>query len=253
MRPTNFAGPVVSEPLRRLILGNTAFAAISAEIENQWLELGVPASRLVRTASGVDTEHFHPGPSRVESELLPRPRVLFTGRLHPQKNLPLLLEAWTEVCRRTAANLILIGPGGDRDSLTELAANLGIANRVQFVGAVADPAEYLRAGDVFALPSVAEGMSNSLLEAMATGLPCVASGIGGNTDLIQDHQTGRLVAEPKPEAWAATLIELLENPSLARSLGARARDRIDQEFSLRVVVDRYIPLYRRMIAGEWPA
>ena len=144
-------------------------------------------------ASGVDAEQFRPGASSVEASLLPRPRVMFTGRLHPQKNLPLLLEAWAEVPETAPASLILVGPGNDRQRLTELAGSLGIAEQVQFVGAVDDPADYLRAADVFVLPSVAEGMSNSLLEAMATALPCAVSGIGGNTDLVADGETGRLV------------------------------------------------------------
>jgi L-malate glycosyltransferase len=238
--------------LRRAILSNTGFAAISAEIERQWLDLGVPKRRIVRMASGVDTAQFHPGQSAVEAELLPRPRVMFTGRLHPQKNLPLLLSAWTEVARRTAANLILIGPGPDRRQLTELAGSMGIGGRVQFVGAQDDPADYLRAADVFVLPSVAEGMSNSLLEAMATALPCVVSGIGGNTDLIDDGQTGRLVSTATAEAWSRTLVEVLENPAQMRRFGAAAHQRVDDQFALKVVVDRYIEVYRRLIAGTWP-
>ncbi len=182
--------------LRQAILANTGFAAISAEIEREWRALGVAEGRITRMASGVDADSFHPGVSSVAADLLPRPRVMFTGRLHPQKNLPLLLEAWTEVARRGPANLILVGPGNDRQRLTEMAESLGISDRVQFVGAVDNPADYLRAADVFVLPSVAEGMSNSLLEAMATALPCVVSGIGGNTDLIADGLTGRLVMEP---------------------------------------------------------
>jgi glycosyltransferase involved in cell wall biosynthesis len=238
--------------LRRAILRNTGFAAISAEIERQWLGLGVAEGRIVRMASGVDAAVFRPGGSAVEADLLPRPRVMFTGRLHPQKNLPLLLEAWTEVARRSPANLILVGPGNDRQRLTELARSLGIFDRVQFTGAIEDPADMLRAADVFVLPSLAEGMSNSLLEAMATALPCVVSGIGGNTDLIADGQTGRLVRAATPKAWSETLLELLENPSDARRMGEAARQRIDLEFALGVVVDRYLELYRRMIAGSWP-
>ena len=209
--------------LRRAILANTAFAAISAEIDREWRSSGWHRRRIIRMASGVDAEEFHPGASSVEADLLPRPRVMFTGRLHPQKNLPLLLEAWTEVARRGPANLILVGPGNDRQRLIELAASLGISDRVQFVGAVDNPADYLRAADIFVLPSVAEGMSNSLLEAMATALPCVVSGIGGNTDLIADGQTGRLVMEPTAEAWSRTLLELLENPR--RRPPARQRPR----------------------------
>jgi L-malate glycosyltransferase len=238
--------------LRRAILANTGFAAISAEIEREWRALGVAPGRITRMASGVDAESFRPGVSSVEADLLPRPRVIFTGRLHPQKNLPLLLEAWTEVSRRSPANLILIGPGNDRQRLTELAGTLGISDRVQFVGAVENPADYLRAADVFVLPSVAEGMSNSLLEAMATALPCLVSGIGGNTDLVADRETGRLVMEPTAEAWSTILLELLENSSEARRLGTAARERIDREFAHSVVVDRYLELYHRMIAGEWP-
>ena len=236
-----------SGSLRKIILRNSAFAAISAEIERQWADLGVPAARMYRTASGVDAEHFHPGPSAIESTLLPRPRVVFTGRLHPQKNLPLLLEAWTVVARQTDANLILVGPGSDREALAELAGRLGIADRVQFAGAVPDPAEHLRAADVFVLPSVAEGMSNSLLEAMATALPCAVSGIGGNTDLIEDDTTGVLVNEPTAAAWSSALIGLLRDPTRAKDLGAAARRRIDSEFALRVVVDRYVELYRRLM------
>jgi glycosyltransferase involved in cell wall biosynthesis len=164
--------------------------------------------------------------------------------------LPLLLEAWTDVARCTDANLVLLGPGPERQALMEMARQLGIAHRVHFAGAVSDPAEHLRAADIFVLPSVAEGMSNSLLEAMATGLPCVVSGIGGNADLITDGQTGRLIAEPSPQSWSSTLIELLENPAEASRLRVSARNRIEREFDLRVVVDRYAELYRRLIEGE---
>jgi glycosyltransferase involved in cell wall biosynthesis len=238
--------------LRRAILSNTAFAAISAEIDREWRALGVPEGQITRMASGVDAELYRPGPSTVEANLLPRPRAIFTGRLHPQKNLPLLLAAWAEVATRSPANLILVGPGSDRQALTELAGSLQIADRVQFVGAVENPADYLRAADIFVLPSVAEGMSNSLLEAMATALPCVVSGIGGNTDLIADSQNGRLVLASTAEAWSTTLLELLGSPADAHRLGTAARQRIDQEFAQAVVVDRYIELYRRLIGGTSP-
>lgn len=237
--------------LLRLILGNTAFAAISADIERQWLGLGVEPGRMFRTVSGVDADHFHPGASAVEDALLPRPRAIFTGRLHPQKNLPLLIDAWPAVAERTAANLIVVGPG-DPEPLRDQTRRLGVADRVQFVGAVADPAEHLRAAELFVLPSVAEGMSNSLLEAMSSGLACVVSGIGGNTDLIEDGRTGRLVAEAVPSAWSRALIELLENPDSIRRFGAEARTRIEAEFALPRVIDRYLEIYGRLRSGGAP-
>jgi glycosyltransferase involved in cell wall biosynthesis len=238
--------------LRRLILRNSRFAAISGDIAREWLDLGVPPDRLTRAASGVDTGVFRPGPSAVEADLLPRPRIVFTGRLHPQKNLPLLLNAWVEVARRSSANLILVGPGSDREALMELSRSLGIADRVQFVGAVPSPAEHLRAADLFVLPSVAEGMSNSLLEAMATALPCVVSGVGGNTDLIAPGSTGVLVPDPTPAAWSDTLLALLHAPDEARRLGRNALARVESEFSLRAVVDRYVAIYRELIEEARP-
>jgi glycosyltransferase involved in cell wall biosynthesis len=81
----------------------------------------------------------------------------------------------------------------------------------------------------------------------------VVSGIGGNSDLITDHQTGRLVAEATPQAWASTVLELLRNPDEAKLLGAAARRRIDEHFSLAAVVERYLDLYRAMVDGRWPA
>lgn len=233
--------------LRRAILRNSSFAAISEDIERQWLALGVSNDRMTRTASGVDAEHFRPGSSSLEAELLPRPRVVFTGRLHPQKNLDLLLEAWPQVAQRTAANLILIGQGPERDRLASKAQALGISGRVQFTGALPDPADALRAADVFVLPSVAEGMSNSLLEAMATGLPCLATNIGGNTDLLKDG-VGILVEPDRPQAWADALIGVIEDRERARRLGDAARHRIESEYALPVVVDRYLNLYRELLA-----
>ncbi len=233
--------------LRRLSLRNPMFAAISADIEHQWRALGVPPEKMVRMASGVDAERFRPGPSRVEDDLPPGPRIVFTGRLHPQKNLDLLLDAWSDVAPEVPGTLVLVGDGPDREALESQARARGIADRVVFVGPVPDPAEYLRAADLFALPSVAEGMSNSLLEAMATALPCLASDIGGNTDLITSGRTGLLIAPGDRSAWASALKTSLTDLDASRAMGRAARSRIEAEFALPVVVDRYLALYRRLL------
>ena len=238
--------------LRRLILCNTEFAAISADIEAQWLALGVPWSRMNRLASGVDSHHFHPGPPApalvASLNAGSGPRVIFTGRLHPQKNLEMLLHAWPAVVSQTGATLILVGEGPDRDRLTSLARSLGIADRVYFAGPVADPSDWLRVASVFVLPSVAEGMSNSLLEAMSTGLACVASQIGGNTDLLGGSDpSGVLIGSSEPTAWSAHLIDLLGDTARINRLGAAARGRIDQDYALKMVVGRYQLLYESLL------
>jgi glycosyltransferase involved in cell wall biosynthesis len=238
--------------LRRLAIRNPMFAAISADIARQWHALGVPKNRIVRTASGVDAEHFRPGPSSVAASLPAGPKVLFTGRLHPQKNLDVLIDAWPDVMKSSPASLVLVGDGVDRQRLESKAKELGIADSVHFTGAQADPAEFLRAADLFVLPSVAEGMSNSLLEAMASGLPCVASEIGGNTDLLDQGRTGWLAAPEDRPGWTAAILRVLQDPALGRFVGGEARRRIEEEFAMPVVVDRYIKIYRQMIAREIP-
>lgn len=100
------------------------------------------------------------------------------------------------------------------------------------------------------LPSVAEGMSNSLLEAMATGLPCVASAIGGNTDLIADGINGRLLDPRDPRALASSLLGLIDDPSASRAMGAAARGKVGARFGIGAVVERYVGIYRRLVRGE---
>ncbi|HEY2157803.1 MAG TPA: glycosyltransferase family 4 protein, partial [Isosphaeraceae bacterium] len=184
-----------------------------------------------------------------EIDLPPRHRVVFTGRLHPQKNLDLLLDIWPEVVSMTGASLILVGDGPERERLAKRVRDRGLTAHVHFTGSVPSPAEYLRAADAFALPSVAEGMSNSLLEAMATGLPCLASDIGGNTDLLGRGDAGLLLPADR-KAWTRALAGVLTDRELAARLGAAGRRRIDEEFALPRVVDRYVELYRRLISGR---
>ena len=238
--------------LRRLILHNTEFAAISADIESQWLDLGVPWTRMSRMVSGVDATHFRPGPPSevVEASLPARrgPRVMFTGRLHPQKNLAMLIEAWPTVVEQTQASLILVGDGPDRDDLRAATLERGLTDYVHFSGPVDDPAAWLRSADAFILPSVAEGMSNSLLEAMSTGLPCLASKIGGNTDLLGGAElAGVLVEAHQAETWADAVIHLLTHPDLLTQFGQNARLRIVEKYAMPVVIDRYQALYQNLI------
>ena len=233
--------------LKRLIFKNDAFVAISADIENEWLGLGVPAAKITKIASGVDHRQFAPGTSDAEGALPARPRVMFTGRLHPQKNLDLLIDAWPEVSGSTGASLVLVGDGPERERLEAKVKTLGIDRQVNFHGVTENPADLLRGADVFVLPSLAEGMSNSLLEAMATALPCVASDIGGNQDLLGVSDAGVLIGEATPAAWARELIALINDPDRRARFGANARKRIDEEFALERVVDRYVALYRGLI------
>jgi L-malate glycosyltransferase len=235
----------LSGVLRRLILRNTSFVAISADIETQWRMLGVPADRIHRIASGVDTSRFHPATATREGP----PVVAFTGRLHPQKNLDVLIRAWPDVVANHRARLRLIGDGPERCRLEALVRSLGIEAFVEFLGAVEDPSPMLREAELFALPSLCEGMSNSLLEALASGLPGLVSDVGGNRDLVTDGTNGLLLPTDDPAAWSVAINRLIRDPQLRLAMSLNARRGVESNYSIERVVDRYIHLYREIL-GE---
>lgn len=233
--------------LRRLAIRNRHFACISSDIADEWAALGVPRAAMIPSSSGVDTVRFcRPGRKPLTDR--DRFQAVFTGRLHDQKQVDLLIRAWPAVRRIAPARLMIVGDGPLREELTQLRDSLGMtSDEVHFTGRLDDPSDVLKASDLFVLPSRAEGMSNSLLEAMATGLPCVVSAIGGNVDLIQPDLTGRLVAGSSPEAWAEAILGVYRNPEAARRWGRSAREKVEREYSIDAVVDRNVMLYRRLI------
>lgn len=226
------------------------FITISGEIEGELQAAGVPRARIVRIPNGVDTDRFRPlDPGsrqalRAELGLEGRLVVVFVGRLEPEKGLDCLLDGWGEVRQALPeALLLLVGDGSARPALQARGAP-----SVRFIGSVNDPLPYLQAADCFVLPSYAEGLSNALLEAMATGLPSVATDIGGNTDLVRHDIEGRLVPAGDAPALGAALIGTL-SPGERERLGGSARARVIREYSLESTADRLSALYRRLARG----
>jgi glycosyltransferase involved in cell wall biosynthesis len=234
--------------IRSLILSNSHFVAISQQIEEELSAWGVPDERLDRFASGIDVAEYAPGVSPMESQLPTRPRTIFLGRLHPQKNLVVLLHAWQLVRSQCpAAQLLLVGDGPQRRELEQLVDELQLTQSVHFLGAQSNPLPYLQASDLFVLPSISEGMSNSLLEAMACGLPSVVSSAGGNVDLIQDGQAGLVADATTPTDLADQLTCMLSDSTLRQRCGAHARQLVGQQYSIQSIVDRYEALYRQLV------
>lgn len=212
----------------------------------RWLQerVGVEPTRIRQLYSGVDTDRFHP-PSDYPLSPIPHPLVLGTiGRLDPVKNHEALLSAFAALsATHPDLRLTIVGDGPLRASLEATAASLGLAGRVTFTGARNDTPDLLRGFDVFVLPSLNEGISNTILEAMATGLPVVAGRVGGNPELVADGATGRLYDPTVPDALERALLPYLTDPALRQSHGTAARARVVQNFSLDAMVARYLSLY----------
>jgi glycosyltransferase involved in cell wall biosynthesis len=179
------------------------------------------------------------------------PVAVYTGRLHRAKGLRELIAAWSRVVRkRPAARLWLVGEGPDREDLYDMILDRDLRGRVLMPGAFDCIDEVLLAADVFVLPSHEEGMSLSLLEAMAAGVPVVATDIPGNRKLICHGRHGLLVPARNPEALAGAILQQWEESILARARARAARQRVEQEFSLTRMAERHLALMERQAASR---
>ena len=239
-------GTVLTRMMKRV----DAFVAISDEIREGLIRDGVVPERIHRISNFIDPKMFRP-PAPGEKERLKemlgyaaRTLVLFAGRLVERKGVVHLLESWREVSREFPdARLLILGEGPLKETLQENAARLGITTTARFAGRVDNVAEHLRAADLFVLPSLQEGMANSLLEAMASGVPVVATRIGGVTDVVEQGRTAIVVSPGETADLARGIRTLLAVPAHARELASRALETMRESFGLDSRVKRYMCLY----------
>jgi glycosyltransferase involved in cell wall biosynthesis len=176
------------------------------------------------------------------------PCAVFVGRLAPEKGLDVLIDAWPEVrARHPGARLLLVGEGPERPALAARIAELGLAAAINLPGAMADPAPLLRMADLFVLPSREEGMSVALLEAMALGVPIVASAIVGNRRLVVDGVHGRLAPPDDPGALAGIILDQWAHFDRARGMARAGRQRVSEEYSIAVVARQHLELFRSLV------
>jgi glycosyltransferase involved in cell wall biosynthesis len=167
--------------------------------------------------------------------------------LAPEKGLDTLVDAWAIVAKEVPeARLTLIGEGPERTSLETRVERLGLAGLVELPGSSSDPSGVLRESDLFVLPSREEGMSIALLEAMALGIPSVASAIPGNRALLVDGVHGRLAPPDDPPGLARVLLEHRLDPG-AGSMAASARRRVSEDYSIAAVARRHLELFARLV------
>jgi glycosyltransferase involved in cell wall biosynthesis len=180
------------------------------------------------------------------------PRAVFVGRLAPEKGLDTLIDAWPLVqATFPEARLTLVGEGPQQATLEEKARVVGLSvgpsRAVELVGAMANPAQVLRDADLFVLPSREEGMSIALLEAMALGIPLVASSIAGNRRLVVDFEHGRLAPVDNPQGLARVIISQWADFDRAIELGRAARSRVAAEFSIDNVARKHLRLFDEVV------
>lgn len=240
--------PFAKRRLRTIRNGVDVFVSISTEITLELRDHSIADERIRFIPNGVDTDRFSPVDDaarvRIRKELdqINGPIAVYTGRFVPEKRVDQLVEVWPLV--RTEfpdATLFLLGTGSETQKLMDLAGD-----GVHFVGQVDDVVSYLRVANAFVLPSVAEGLSNAMLEAMATGAPVVVTRVGGAPDLVDDGVSGCMIPPDSPDHLRDAILALFRDPAKQTSYGAQARKRVLKDYALSVTADRLVALYREL-------
>jgi glycosyltransferase involved in cell wall biosynthesis len=219
-------------------------------------EVGVRPDRVSTIYNGIDVKAYYPSERgatvRGELGIAPAAPVIgMVGSLYPVKGHTYLLQAAVRVVKAfPLAVFLIVGRGGLLDQLREQAQQLGIGAHVRFLGFSEDIPPLLQAMDIFALPSLSEGLSLSLLEAMAAGKPAVATAVGGNPEVVLHEETGFLVPSQDVEALACRIISLLKDQAMAHQFGVHGQRRALETFSVEHMVNAYQDLYQEALLGR---
>ena len=242
------------------------YLSVSPGLTEQYLAAGLPSDRIREAPNGVDADRFRPA-TRDERVALRRalglpvepPLILFVGTMSSDKQPQILFDAWLQLQQHggVASTLVLVGATDPRQFEADagLAADIrrranesGLGDRVIFVAPTSQIQDYFRAADVYAMPSIREGLPIALLEAMACGLPCVASRLPGATDvMIEDGVNGSLVPPRDAAAFAVALSAMLGDPARAAQMGAAARRTVQDRYQMQRVADTWLATYEQVL------
>lgn len=232
--------------------GVDAVLAISEDVRRVLIADGVGAARIRVVPSGVDVARFDAATSMraatraalgVADEAC---CIVLVGALETRKGHAVLLDAVATLGDLPLA-VRCAGSGGEADALATRTVALGLGDRVRFLGPVGDVAPLFAAADVAVLPSLAEGLGVAALEAMASGLPVIASRVGGLPEAVVDGETGILVPPGDPAALAGALRRLATDPVLAARWGAAGRARVAERFDARLMAEQTLDVYRALM------
>lgn len=238
------------------------YVTVSRDLDTYLQDIiGIPARKVSHIHNGVDAGRFCPAPNKraalpVHGFAASDSVVVGTvGRMEAVKDQATLARAFVRLADQVAdgrgrLRLVMVGDGMLRPRVREILEEAGCADIAWLPGSRDDVPELLRAMDIFVLPSLAEGISNTILEAMASGLPVVATRVGGNGELVVEGETGYLVPRDDPQAMAEAIRRYTADPGLRKRHAANARSRVETEFNIDEMVNRYAALYDDLLKSK---
>ncbi len=230
-----------------------SFVSISNATDDDLADANVPVTKRVAIPNGIDMEHFAPVSLQEKQRIrrllqlpdcsLACPIVVFTGRLASEKRVAYLLKVWPAVQEQFPdAQLVIVGNGSEEEKLRQKQCK-----GVHFTGGQADVAPYLRAADLFVMPSAAEGFSLATLEAMAVGLPCIATSVGAIPQFMEHGISGWIIQPDDIPGLKSALLHVLGNPDLCVRMGQAARRRVERHYAVSSIADRLHGLYTSLL------
>lgn len=239
---------------RSLLARASALVTLTRETTAEAEAVGVERSRIYELGNGVDMDQFRPPGSRAAAKaelgLEQNPFVLYVGRLSPEKNPEGLVVAWRKA-RNSALpewRLILVGDGPLRETLAAKIELEDLVGNVLLVGQRSDVQRWMAAADVYVLPSEREGLSNALLESMASSLPVVATRVSGVTEVVEKPGAGVVVEVGDMSALSDALVRVCKDDDIRVEMGEKARNKIEQSYSISAVTSSYIKMYREVLS-----
>ncbi len=246
--------------IRRCILRLTQKVVPLSKNLEQWLvhTVGIPKAKIYQLYNGVDTKKFEHCAQKGSLPGLPecwntrRIIVGAVGRIQPIKNQKILLLAFIKMIEaepsdRSKIGLVIVGDGPEKNVLEDIIKTEKLEDDVFLAGARNDIPKLLNLFDIFILPSLNEGVSNTILEAMSCSLPVIATDVGGNPELVEDGVTGRLVEAANPLAIAQAIKMYVEIPKKIEQHGSAGRARVQKEFSIDKMVESYLRVYDELL------
>ncbi|MDP3613315.1 MAG: glycosyltransferase, partial [Rubrivivax sp.] len=252
---TNRSNILIRRTYRRFVQQTIALGGeITRYVRDQ---VHVPPQALHTIYNGVDMARFQPASTRMPIADSPftdsRLWLVGTvGRMMTVKAQPLLAEAFVLALQqqpglRDRLRLVMVGDGPLRQECELILARAGMSELAWFPGERTDVPDVMRGLNCFALPSLVEGISNTILEAMASALPVLATRVGANAELVQEGVTGHVVSSGDPQALARGLLSLAANPQAAMGMGKAGREAVERRFSMQAMVDAYERVYEQVL------
>jgi glycosyltransferase involved in cell wall biosynthesis len=247
--------PLGGQQLKYLTENMDRLVTVNLEGKSEFKAVGYPESRILYVPNGVAV------PLENKKNYSRVANVLTIGRLDKQKGIDVLLKVWAMVvAKEKTLKLIILGSGPQEIELKRLSESLEVGHSVQFRGVVHNVEENLRDSDLFILPSRAEGLSNALLEAMSHGIPCIATRVGGNGEVLGGKgkeipsggyisgDNGLLVNPSDPKGLSEAILHMIRHPEARESFGKRSRKFVEENYSIDLIAGKYISLYKTMLS-----